>query len=85
MNHLDGNALAGPLVELFQVDMTMATGRCVSCRQPELLARASVYISAMGSVMRCRNCDSVLAVLVEIEGVQTLSLAGVTVVGSPQA
>lgn len=84
MNHVDGNALAGPLAELLQLDMTTSTGRCTSCRQAELLARASVYVTAMGSVMRCRNCDSVLAVLVEIEGVQTLSLAGVSVVGTPQ-
>ena len=27
----DGNALAGPLAELFAVDMTTAVGRCVSC------------------------------------------------------
>ncbi|MGV8882879.1 MAG: DUF6510 family protein [Rhodoglobus sp.] len=27
MNHVDGNALAGPLLELFGVDMTTATGR----------------------------------------------------------
>ena len=29
--HLDGNALAGPLGEIFAVDVTAAVGRCASC------------------------------------------------------
>src|SRR5918994_1022683 len=28
MQHVDGNALAGPLAEFFTFDITMATGRC---------------------------------------------------------
>ncbi len=29
--YLDGNVLAGALGEVFAVDVTSATGRCVSC------------------------------------------------------
>ncbi|QBJ89072.1 hypothetical protein D0Z67_01195 [Streptomyces seoulensis] len=30
-HRLDGNALAGPLSELFAVDLTVATRRCAHC------------------------------------------------------
>ena len=29
--HVDGNVLAGPLSDVFSVDMTTATGTCASC------------------------------------------------------
>ena len=80
MNHVDGNAIAGPLLELFGVDMTSATGRCAGCRRVDLLARSSVFISRMGAVMRCHRCDFVQGVLVEIGGSIALRLPGVAVV-----
>lgn len=85
MNHVDGNALAGPLFELFRVDMTTAKGQCTTCRRIHLLAQASVYISRIGAVLRCRHCDSVQAVLVEIEGVIALRLPGVAVIRASES
>lgn len=82
MNHVDGNALAGPLLELFGVDMTTATGRCSGCHDVDLLARASVYISQMGAVIHCHICGIVQGVLVEIEGAMSLRLPGVALVTS---
>ncbi len=40
MNHVDGNALAGPLSEVFRDDVTMALGRCTSCGDVSVLAEA---------------------------------------------
>lgn len=77
MNYVDGNALAGPLFELFRVDMTTASGRCSGCRNVDLLARTSVYASRMGAVIRCGNCGIVQGVLVEIGGTISLRLPGV--------
>ena len=65
MQHVDGNALAGPLAEFFTFDITMATGRCNGCGNVAELARAMVYQSGAGTVVRCGSCDQVLATLVE--------------------
>ena len=65
MQHVDGNALAGPLAEFFTFDITMATGRCNGCGSVAELARAMVYQSGAGIVVRCGSCDHVLATLVE--------------------
>jgi ribosomal protein S27E len=65
MQHVDGNALAGPLAEFFTFDITMATGRCNGCGTVAELARAMVYQSGAGTVVRCASCDHVLATLVE--------------------
>ena len=43
-NHQDGNALAGPLQEIFAVDITAAIGRCVSCGLAGPVATLRVYL-----------------------------------------
>jgi hypothetical protein len=63
--HVDGNSLAGPLSDLFAVDMTCASGRCLSCGDISVLARAVVYADPMGLVVRCSACDDVLMTLVQ--------------------
>ena len=64
MQHVDGNALAGPFAEFFAFDMTTATTRCNGCGNMAELARAMVYATGMGSVVRCDGCGQVLATLV---------------------
>ncbi len=56
MTYLDGNMLAGPLSEIFAVDVTTAVGRCVSCGQSNPLAALHVYADAPGLVARCPGC-----------------------------
>jgi hypothetical protein len=56
----DGNALAGPLGEVFAVDITVATVRCVSCRRAGPVATLRVYTHAPGLVARCPGCDEVI-------------------------
>lgn len=62
--HLDGNALAGPLAEIFAVDVTAAVGRCASCGEAGPLAALMVYPAAPGLVARCPHCTGVLLRLV---------------------
>ena len=64
MTHFDGNVLAGPLSELFTVDMTVTVGRCTGCGDESVLASAMVYESGPDFVVRCHNCDDVLMTLV---------------------
>ena len=64
MTFVDGNALAGPLREVFAVDLTAATGRCTGCRQAGAVATLRVSARAPGLVARCPRCDEVMLRLV---------------------
>jgi hypothetical protein len=83
MQHLDGNVLAGPLAELFAFDATTASARCIGCGTVAMLAAAMVYADAMGYVVRCPGCDSVLATVVRGEGRSWISLLGISALEVP--
>lgn len=68
MDALDGNAIAGELLELFGREMTTATGSCTNCGGTAAVAELRVYTRAPGTVIRCPYCDVVLIVLVTIRG-----------------
>jgi Family of unknown function (DUF6510) len=74
---LDGNVLAGPLREVFTVDVTAARGECVGCGQVSALGQIVVYADGPGSVGRCPGCDSVLLRLVRGPDRAWLDLRGV--------
>ena len=74
--HLDGNALAGPMSELFAIDITIATAVCGSCGDNAHMGQAMVYVSAMGHVARCRSCGDVLMVLVRTPAGTMLNVRG---------
>jgi hypothetical protein len=78
MDALDGNAIAGQLVEVFGAEMTTATGVCGSCGASGVVAELVVYLQAPGTVVRCRSCDSVLMVLVSQRGVTCVDLRGLS-------
>ena len=80
MDALDGNAIAGQLMTVFGIEMTTAAGICGGCGARAFLAECSVYRNAPGVVSRCRNCSSVLMVLVvrgDVTCVDLRGLAGV--------
>ncbi|MFI7133310.1 DUF6510 family protein [Nonomuraea sp. NPDC050153] len=74
--HLDGNALAGPLGEIFAVDVTAATGRCASCGLAGPVASLRVYGPDPGLVARCPGCEEVILRLVRAPGRAWLDLRG---------
>jgi len=76
MEALDGNAIAGLLFDVFGTEMTAASGVCVSCGARAQLAELVVYLRAPGTVVRCRSCESVLMVLVEVRGINCVDLRG---------
>ena len=61
---LDGNAVGGVLLELFNVEMTEVPGVCAHCGAREQLASTDVYYAA-GIVIRCRHCEGVLIRIVQ--------------------
>ncbi|MES1211951.1 MAG: DUF6510 family protein [Leifsonia sp.] len=80
MQHVDGNALAGLLADLFTFDPTMAEMRCAGCGTVSMLATTMVYTDAMGAVARCPHCDEVVMTLVEGDGRAWLTLAGASAI-----
>lgn len=56
----DGNALAGPLREVFAVDVTTAIGTCATCGRAGPVATLRVYSREPGFVARCPACDEVV-------------------------
>jgi hypothetical protein len=76
MDALDGNAIAGQLLELFGREMTMATGACAYCGAPARIAELVVYLRAPGTVVRCRACGQVVIVLVTARQTTCVDIGG---------
>jgi uncharacterized protein DUF6510 len=78
MEALDGNAIAGLLLDVFGVEMTTAMGTCAHCGAAGELATLVVYLQAPGTVVRCRSCTEVVGVIVERRGVKCVDLRGLS-------
>jgi uncharacterized protein DUF6510 len=76
LTYLDGNALAGPLGEVFGLDLTVATSWCTGCGARAGVAQLRVYLCAPGLVARCPSCDQVILRLVRAPGRAYLDLRG---------
>ena len=79
---LDGNAIAGDLIEALGVDLAAETCVCASCGTPGFFAEAVVYTRGPGRVARCRACGELLAVLVTIRGITCVDLRGIASVSA---
>lgn len=73
---LDGNAIGGMLIEVFGTEMTAAVGTCGKCSTVGQVAELAVYRPGLGTVVRCRVCDNVLMVFVQVRGITCVDLRG---------
>lgn len=81
---LDGNAIGGLMLELFRIELTVATSVCGSCGAQEQVARLHVYADAPGVVVRCCHCEGVMLRIVhagdrawiDMSGTGSLELKG---------
>jgi hypothetical protein len=62
---LDGNAVAGPLEQVFGADMTAADCECAGCGRVGELGTLLAYTNAPGVVLRCPACSAVMLRMVE--------------------
>ena len=76
---LDGNAAGGVLQEVFPFEMTTTIGTCAHCGATNEVAVLSVYMTAMGTVIRCPDCEGVLIRVVKAKGEYWLDMQGVRV------
>ncbi len=74
----DGNALAGPLSEVFAVEVTTAVARCRGCGRSSAVAELAVYGPDPGLVGRCPGCADVLLRVVRTPGEVWLDLGGIS-------
>jgi hypothetical protein len=63
VTHVDGNALAGLLAEVFGREMTAVVGCCGDCGARNAVGALLVYRAGPGDVVRCPTCASVLLVI----------------------
>ena len=62
---LDGNALAGKLLDLFGHDMTANDAECAHCGGHHMMGEMIAFTHAPGMVLRCPSCGEVMLTLVE--------------------
>lgn len=74
--HLDGNVLAGPLSEVFAVDLTAAERHCARCGDRGALARLRVHTDGPGLVAYCPGCGVMVLRLVRTPRTLVLDLGG---------
>jgi uncharacterized Zn finger protein len=82
MERLDGNAVAGELMEIFGVEMTVATGVCDSCGTAGAVGELHVYRSA-GWVARCPSCGAVVMTIIEARHGPWLTSSGLRLLEVP--
>jgi hypothetical protein len=74
--HQDGNALAGPLADVFAVELSTSIATCAGCRRTDRVATLHLYGGGPGLVARCPGCDAVLLRYVETPHGRWLDLRG---------
>ena len=62
---LDGNAAGGVLGQIFVFEMTTAQVICAYCGAVEAIGAAIVYMTAMGTIIRCPGCGEALMRIVQ--------------------
>jgi hypothetical protein len=80
--HLDGNAAAGVLADIFGEDMTIRWTVCAWCHRHHVVGRLVVYLHGMGVVLRCPGCGGVQIKIgtvaqsyrIDMRGVQTVEI-----------
>ena len=74
--HLDGNADASWLADVFCGEITTAEVTCVSCGRLGPVGSLTAYGLHMGVVLRCPSCDQVMIRLARIHERYWLDLRG---------
>jgi DNA-directed RNA polymerase subunit RPC12/RpoP len=76
VTHLDGNAMAGDLREIFAVDVTTARYTCAGCGHTDAVATLMLFGPEPGLVARCPQCEDVILRVVRTPDRAVLDLRG---------
>jgi hypothetical protein len=75
-DHLDGNAAAGLLEEIFAFEVTTARAVCAACTQEVTFGEMAVYALELGAIMRCPGCGEVMVRISKLDGERWIDAAG---------
>ena len=81
--HLDGNAVAGQLAEIFAFDITVAEAVCAGCGATGPVGALAAYGLEMGVILRCPGCDTALIRVSRLERGAWIDLRGMSVLRVP--
>ena len=81
MEAVDGNAIGGLMHEVFGTEMTATASVCGNCGDARPVAELVVYLQAPGTVVRCRTCEDVLMIFVQVRGRTCVDLQGLAALG----
>ena len=76
---LDGNVAGGILGEIFPFEMTSAIATCAGCGLTDPIGAFMVYAHGMGTVLRCRFCDTALIRLARVKGQYWMDAGGLRI------
>ena len=75
---VDGNAIAGLLMAVFERDVTMLEEQCVHCGTVSVVGTLRVYMRCPGVIARCPACADVVLRIVETPTGTRVDLSGAT-------
>jgi hypothetical protein len=78
-DYQDGNVLAGPLADVFAVDISVTAAVCAGCRRAGAVAELQVYGRGPGLTARCPGCGEVMLRYAETPYGRWLDLRGTAV------
>jgi hypothetical protein len=81
---LDGNALAGLLHELFDVEMTIAPVECANCGRQGELGSLWTFAGSPGYVLRCPACHNIIMRMTVTPGEVYLDARGAAYLSIPK-
>lgn len=81
---VDGNAVAGRLVDVFGRDMTMAVARCAACAAETAMGALMAFTHSPGVVLRCPTCQAAVARIVETPAAIYIEARGATFLRMPR-
>ncbi|SFD00575.1 hypothetical protein SAMN04487968_12015 [Nocardioides terrae] len=73
---LDGNAAAGEFSDVLAHDPTTVTVRCGTCSATQAFAQLRAYLGGPGTVLRCRECEAIVARLARTPRGTWLDISG---------
>ena len=82
---LDGNAAAGEFAAVLASDPTTVTVHCASCGATQAFGQLHAYLRGPGTVLRCRECESMVGRVAHTGRGTWLDLSGSSSWFIPQA
>ena len=81
---VDGNAVAGQLLDVFGRDMTMTVARCANCAREAEMGALMAFTHTPGVVLRCPSCQAAIARIVETPANIYIEARGATFLRLPR-